>query len=407
MSRRSLATPLVVLVALALVPVATAPAGGIAAPAEERADRPLYTFVAAPDFLNQDVGDVRKLPTWRPGLPNSWTPELQASIDRFLDEIAARDPGSVLVAGDLVEGHWGRDSEGTGIFGPTRTRQQKIRALRRAADFYYDAYERRFASRGLTLHAALGDHEIGDNPWAGGRAARRFKQRHVDVAKQEFARHFTQVHGRPRYRDRPVGSPWEDTAYAVRLAPEVLLVTVDEFHRTRHDVRFEVVGQQLAWLRSTLRKARRDGVRWVVVQGHNPVLWPVRSRRSSRGHLLGGARSPFWRTLARFDVDLYLSGEVHDTSMRRARGVTQVATGGLLYAGNATYLAVQVHARRLELDVRELSGTIDRELLWQTSGPRTYRNTTYDAGSRSVGRMTLRADGRAVRATGKLVEYRG
>ena len=413
MSRRTLATALVSMVllavGLAVVPLATAPAGGRAAPvaaAVERADRPLYRFVAAPDFLNQDVGDVRQLPTWRPGLPNSWTPQLQASIDRVLDEIAARDPGSVLVAGDLVEGHWGRDSERTGLFGPTRTRQQKLRALRRAADFYYRTYERRFATRGLTLHAAVGDHEIGDNPWAGGRATRRFKQRHVDVAKQAFARHFTQVHGRPRYHDRPVGSPWADTAYAVRLAPEVLLVTVDQFHRTRADVRFEVVGRQLAWLRDTLRRARREGVRWIVVQGHNPVLWPVRSRRSSRGHLLGGARSSFWRTLVRFDVDLYLSGEVHDTSRRRAGGVTQVSTGGLLYAGNATYLSVDVHARRLELDVRELSGDVDRELLWQTSGPRTYATTTYDAGSRSVGRMTLRADGRAAQATGKLREYR-
>ncbi|HYF74449.1 MAG TPA: hypothetical protein VD864_16590, partial [Nocardioides sp.] len=92
---------------------------------------PTYEFVAAPDFLNQDVGDLRTLPRWRPGDPNSWTPELQESIDRFLDEIASLEPGSVLVPGDLVEGRWGIDRTGSGLFGPVRTTMQKRQALRR------------------------------------------------------------------------------------------------------------------------------------------------------------------------------------------------------------------------------------------------------------------------------------
>src|SRR6478736_1760254 len=134
MSRKPLAVVLAVVAAI--LPLAPARSGTAPEPAAGR-PAPLYTFVAAPDFLNQDVGDVRRLPTWRPGLSNSWTPELQESIDRFLDEIAARDPGSVLVAGDLAEGHWGRDAQHTGIFGPTGTERQRVRALRRAADFYY------------------------------------------------------------------------------------------------------------------------------------------------------------------------------------------------------------------------------------------------------------------------------
>lgn len=403
--RPALVAALVAALAGALVAAGAGGAPASAGPVPEEGGRSAYVFVAAPDFLNQDVADARTLPTWRPGLPNSWTPELEGAIDTFLDEVASHDPRAVLVAGDLVGGRWGRDDLDTGLFGPTDTPRQRSAALERAADFYFGAYRERFTERGLRLFAGLGDHDVGDNPWSGSPLA-AFKRRHVDEYKAAFAEHFTLRQGKARYRDRPVGSAAEDTAYAVRLAPELLLVTVDQFHRTRHDVRFEVVGKQLRWLRDTLREARRDGVRWIVVQGHNPVLWPVRSRSSSDGHLRGGARSPFWRTLARFDVDLYLAGEVHDTSRRRARGVTQVSTGGLLYTGNATYLTATVHRDRMVLDVRELVGSRGGPLLWQTSGPRTRSAPEYAGGSVSAGRMVLHGDGHITGARGKLREYR-
>jgi hypothetical protein len=368
---------------------------------------PSYTFVAAPDFLNQDVGDLRALPSWHRGDPNSWTPQLQQGIRRFLDEIAALDPGSVLVPGDLVEGRWGRDRLGTGIFGPVGSTAQKQRAVRRAAQFYYSTYLRRFEVRGLTLHAAVGDHEIGDNFWDHRSAWSDFKRREIGLFKAEFARHFTRLpSGQPRYRDRPVGTIWSDTAYAVRLSPDVLLVTLDEFHRRDGDVHLEVQGGQLRWLRATLKRARADGVPWVVVQGHNPVLMPVREVSSSGGHIEGGRRSPLWRTMARYGVDLYLNGEVHATTMRQADGVTQVSTGGLLYRGDATYLFARVFDDRIELDVRELAAERVAGKLWQTTGPRTLARTRYlDQPSSSVGSMTLTSDGRALNQVGLLRAY--
>lgn len=381
--------------ALATVVLASGPAETATAPAPRATT---YRFVAAPDFLNQDVGDVRRLRTWHRGLPNSWTPELQQSIDRFLDEIAAQDPASVLVPGDLVEGHWGRDDRHTRIFGPTHTERQRVRALRRAADFYFGTYASRFRARGLTLHAAVGDHDIGDNDWNNRTAYTRFKRRHLGAFKHAFVEHFTRG-----YRDRPAGTP---TAYATRLAPDVLLVSLDEFHRVRGDVRLEVVGAQLRWLERTLARARRQHVRWVIVQGHNPVITPVRNRSSSNGHIRGGASSPLWRVMTRYGVDLYLCGEVHDTTLRRQGGLTQLSTGGLLYTGHATYLLADVHDDRIDLDVREFSGDTGGPLLWQTSGPRTRSRTTYASGSASVGTMSLLANGRAVGQTGKLRTYR-
>ncbi|WP_460800292.1 metallophosphoesterase family protein [Nocardioides pacificus] len=367
-----------------------------------------YSFVAAPDFLNQDVGDVRGLPGWDPGEPTSWTPELEASMDVFLDEIAATDPRSVLVTGDLVGGHWGKDTAGTGIFGDVSTPRGQVQALRRAGDFYHSQWAGRFRSRGLTVHAAVGDHELGDNPWAGRSRAARFKREQMATFKQLFARHHTMTPtGRSRYADRPVKTPWADTAYAVRLSPEVLLVTVDVFNRTADDVRAEVVGGQLSWLRNTLRAARARGVEWILVQGHTPVATPVRTRSSSSLILERGTRSPMWRVMRKYGVDLYLAGEVHDTTLVQRDGITQISTGGLLYAGTASYLGVNVHRNRLTLDLREFSAHhLGGPKLWETSGFRTRGDVVYEPGSHSAGRVTLTRDGRALHSTGKLIPYR-
>ena len=367
---------------------------------------PNYRFVAAPDFLNQDVGDLRQLPGWRRGDPNSWTPQLQRYIRTFLDDISATDPGSVLVAGDLVEGRWGRDDTGSGIFGPVRTEAQQVAAVRRAARFYFSTYVQRFAERGLTLHAALGDHDIGDNDWDDSNRWTTFKRHHVGLFKELYARYLTQTaSGKSRYTDRPVGTPFADTAYAVHLSPDVLLVSLDEFNRRDGDVHLEVTGGQLAWLRATLERAQEEHVPWVIVQGHNPVLWPVRQVSSSGGHVEGGEDSPLWQTMARYGVDLYLNGEVHDTTMRQADGVTQVSTGGLLYRGLATYLAATVYDDRIELDVRRLPGEVEGGKLWQTTGHRTRSGTHVTGqGPVSIGSMTLLTDGTAVDQTGLLQE---
>ena len=88
-----------------------------------------------------------------------------------------------------MEGRWGRDDSGAGVFGPVRTERQRLAATRRAAATYYPAWSERLAGHGLVPYPALGDHEIGDNPWRRpGDPWIGFKRKNVPAFKQLFAR---------------------------------------------------------------------------------------------------------------------------------------------------------------------------------------------------------------------------
>jgi hypothetical protein len=394
----------------ALLPLTGPAAADTETPVPAPVQEPAYRFVAAPDIFNQDIADLTGQLGWNWWEPNSWTPELELAVDTVLDEIAAQQPGSLLVTGDLVQGHWGRDDMKTGIFGFTDTPADRRQSLRRAGSLYHSTNAERFAERGLTLHAAVGDHDLGDNPWAGATARLRFKRNFQDVFRDVFADAYnTRPNGSSRYANRPTGTPWRRTAYAVRLHPDVLLVTLDEFHKTKRGVAVEVVGGQLAWLQRTLAAAKRQRIPWVVVQGHVPVLKPVRTRGSSALSLRHGRRSPVWRTMVKGGVDLYLAGEVHATTLRTADGITQITTGAPIFQGRAAYLTAEVYGDRMDLAVHEFKaqyGAFPKEI-WQGSGMKTEGDLAYPDPSTVVGTATLPRGGVVTRGTGNLVPYWG
>ena len=346
-----------------------------AVPAAPELSAGAYRVISTPDFLNQDVADLtadgrRTFVDERTGeVANSTNAEYDAALDHVIGEMASHGTDDVLVAGDLVEGRWGRDDARTGVFGPVRTEAQRLRAWRRAAAVYYPAWRQRFADHGLTTYTALGDHEIGDDPWQ----ARRnrwvdFKRRHVPQFKEIYAEQMlADADGRPRFADRPRGQA-RDTAYAVRLDPDVLLVTVDVFERRGGDVHMSVDAAQLRWLRRVLRQARQDDVAWVMVQGHVPMTGDVRTRNSSHLVYEKGVRSPFWRTMVEGGVDVYLSGEVHDQTVHQRDGILEVSHGSLLYRGEASYVVGQASSKRLVLENHQFRGEIDfADRLWTTS----------------------------------------
>lgn len=370
--------------------------GGDGGGSDDGAGGSAWTFVSFPDFLNADIGDVSALTT----AVNSTNSAHEAAIKAVLDAMAAEEPDFVLVAGDLVNGHWSQDASGMQVFGPVGTLQEKTAAVTAAANLYYSQWKQRFIDRGLEVYAALGDHDIGDNDWA----ANQDKAFLVPTHKQQWAKHFTlDANGNPLFAIRPVGTAFENTAYAVRHK-NVLIVTVDVFRQddpavsidsNTGSVRNDVIGEQLAWLDSTLASAAVDPqIDHVIVQGHVPVLGPVRKQNSSGLMLRGGGDSEFWQTLANHKVDAYFAGEVHDMSASNYAGVEQVVHGGIMgYAPTISYLVGRVHPDRIELELKSASlvyPTDDTTRLWQTGSnrPRAQYSISPD-GFSSAGTLVL------------------
>ena len=392
-----------------------------------------FRFLSSPDFFNADIGDLSTLPGWSafvagwhqrfPGVPvpNSWNDHQAALVDQILGQFAAEKPDDVLVAGDTVAGHWGEDKwyvhghkVRTGIFGPTSDRSERMAALDRAADFYFGAYEDFFADRGLRLWPAIGDHEYGDNPWSGSNPSHRLKRAAFPTIRKRFDENLV----RPRIANgadvsRPAG-PASRTAYATYLDPEVLLVSLDDFHPTGKAVTPRIDRRQLAWVRSVLAAADRAGTDWIIVQGHLPIVPTVRVSHSSAICYRGGTRSPLWRTMVRHHVDLYLNGEVHDNSVNTVDGITQISHGGLFAKaytkGSTAYLVGDITGGKLSLTLKrwDITAAQSTPRVWQTT-PKTpvLWAKTLSAKPRTIGTMTVTKNRRILSQRGLLREYRG
>jgi hypothetical protein len=225
----------------------------------------------------------------------------------------------------------------------------------------------------------------------------------VPELREAWARWFTHRHGRYTYaRHPPGGTQHAASAYAF-ARPPVMLISVDVFQQRRDgSVRIEVVGQQLRWLRRVLRAANADpAIRFIIVQGHAPVLPVAAGFHSSRLTVAGGASSAFWHTLEAGHVDAYLTGEFHVIADANAGGVEQIAHGSILGDAAFNYLRVDVFPKRLSLHVyvAQVARAGDRRM-WQFGGGWPLAHPVVE---RFVpeGSMEITADGRKIGRTGR------
>ena len=343
---------------------------GVGVPMPVRpAGEPDYRFLSSPDFMNADVANLKSYGRHRPGMPNSWNASWAYTVSTIMDQFAAEKPADVLVAGDLVNGHWIEDERSTRVFGRYDQGVNNTRAaLKRAADFYYTQWRIRFERRGLDVHAGIGDHELGDNPWRG--SPRTDLRRSMGTTfKGRFAANLV---ARKHYPWAPPG-PAHGTAFATMLDPEMLLVSIDPFLITRTDIEPRVDPQQLRWIDKTLARAKARGVDWIVVQGHLPIATPVRKWGSSSLHYQGGVGSPLWKVMARNDVDIYLNGEVHNITFTHQDGISQISHGGIVGSaplsgqGGTNYVLGEIFGDQMFLRVnRFAAASVDRRRrLWQ------------------------------------------
>ena len=293
---------------------ADVPAGGV------ESVRP-WRFVCIPNFVNADLAYPQ--PGW------------EETLDCVLKAIKAEDPEFVLVPGDLVTGRWGdKDS---------------IKAL---AEIYYTAWVKRMEDHGLKFYAAVGDHEIGDNPWPPEKAKLAY------TFKKQFQKHL----------GMPLNGPLRMKGTAFWLVHEnALIAAVDVFERgegPQGGIVAKVTGEQIEWLDRVL--SENPGVEHVIVMGHTPVLGPVAKESSSGLMLDSGCESPLWQTLRKHAADLYLCGEVHAITCTQADGILQIAHGGLFgYNPRVNYLVATIHEDRIDLELKEIEIVNEGGRLWQ------------------------------------------
>jgi 3',5'-cyclic AMP phosphodiesterase CpdA len=348
MIRRYVAILLTAFVA-SLIPTWT-PAPRAATPADSTQAAESWTFVSIPDFLNVDT--VYPQPGW------------EETLGYVLDAIESEDPDFVLVPGDLVMGRWWSEE-----------------TIDKYAAIYYPAWIERMEAHGLKFYAALGDHEIGDNPWPPERAA----------LVPAFRRAFRD------YLRMPLNGPegLEGTAYHF-LHKNTLFLSVDVFEPgegEQGDMVIRVSGSQLEWFKETL--AANIDVDHIVVMGHTPILGPVRKETTSGLMLEGGRRSALWRAMVLGDVDLYLCGEVHAVTCIERDRIQQVVHGGLFgYNPKVNYLVVRISSDAMELEIKELDIICEGDDLWQQglSRPRErirIREEIRERGFVTIGTMVI------------------
>lgn len=314
------------------------------------------TFVSSPDFFNFDV-------------PNPM-PEWEDAIDWYLTQVKAEDPDYFLVAGDLVDGRWHNMEESVEHMGLV----------------YYEDWKRRMDEHDLNPMPAIGDHEMGDDPWPDDKA------KLAPTFKETFRRHFD-LPGEQYQGDEAV-------AYYVREG-NVLFLTVDEYEYRDGDIHTTVSNGQLEWVETVLDE-QGPKVDFIVVQGHNPVFGNPEATSSSQLMVDGGRDSEFWQVMKEAGVDLYLCGEFHALTTNKADGIWQVVHGTSWGRKGhiQSYLVGKSSPDRLEVSIHTFPFDVKGEQIWNmnkgASGPydvvRIPKSTRQNKPD-TAGTITIKKDG--------------
>lgn len=283
----------------------------------------------------------------------------------------------ILMPGDSNGGHWDTPQFIKKNFPGATAEESVLKAGHYCYSGMIDAFRRGGYSR---LIMAVGDHEMGDNPWAAGSAVSRCQPQFREAFSREFNR--SPVDGRFLYDEpigkaasRPLGTKYEETSYAYRYK-NVLFVTVDAFHQEDPDKKIgvegsvtgTVTGPHLQWLEKVLSEARKDaGIKHIFVQSHLPVIYPVRKVNSSGMMMDGGMDSPFWETLRKYEVDLYFAGEVHANTVTKdpKSNVVQLVSRGNFFNNFQT---LDISDNRIEVTCYNQTGEKPSEGRYEESG---------------------------------------
>ncbi len=240
-----------------------------------------FCFTSFPDLFNWNI----KYP--QPG----W----EDAVGWFLEGMKKEGPAFSLLAGDIMDARWWTDPE----------------EVRRETQLYWSGFKKRFEDKGIKLYIAPGDHEYGDDQGL----------RKMNLAPV-FAEQFASL------LDMPRNGPEHKKGLAYSFAKQNLaVISVDTFEDAGNRMSMTVSGKQLAWFEEQLKK--HQDKEFIIVQGHVPVVGPVRSKNSSANMLEGGTDTAFWKTMVKYGVDAYFCGEHHRITVTKHDGIWQIVHGAL------------------------------------------------------------------------------
>lgn len=311
-------------------------------------------FTSVPDIFNWNIGNPQ--PGW------------EESINWFFDRLQEEGPDFTLNAGDIMDARWWTDAK----------------QVQEKTEEYWVGFKKRFDERGMTVYVAPGDHEYGDD--------RGLTMGHI---ARVFGDQFTKLMGMPH--NGPANHMGR--TFYVRKN-NLLIITLDTFEDKGRKFAYNVGDEQLAWMEETL-VANKDAD-FIVVQGHLPIVGPVRSKDSSASMLEGGTDSGLWKLMVKHGVDVYLCGEHHRITVKKRDGIWQIVHGALW--GTQTdlnYLRGTVRSKEMKLELQEF----DVEYSGGYIGDHPHRNPKNKP--RETVTITDKARNEGPRLTGTLVLLSG
>jgi hypothetical protein len=311
------------------------------------------------------------------GLNPSWVEFLRTEIADITS-----DADVVLHQGDQVEGRWGQDCDGRGVFGPVGTWAERIRALTLAGNIYYSRIRHFWGDRDVLF--GMGDHEIGDIGPRGITPAGTFTYRAHRYWNRLWHRHY----GASRYASR---------------RGRVGIITLDPFMKTPRGIVARISDADLDWTRDKIADWRSHGVTWFLVQSEIPAIGPNRGTGTSGLLLRNG--DEVWRRFASMGVDLFLAAEFHNDTTYTREGMTpvQVVHGG--FHLRASWLVIDEYEDHLQLTLMASRGSsVGDETIWATACKNRLPRHPVPGTPQVTGTMTIHADGTTSNRTGRLRE---
>jgi len=270
-----------------------------------------------------------------------------------------------VLPGDIQNGIWYTE-EFVNQIGASNTQQ----AVLQAGENCYGTVMKLFKKAGYgKVLMAVGDHELGDDGWAPESNKTKVIPEYRHTLAKEFNRDpdtgaflFSDAIGNAD--SSPLGTPFSETSFAYKYK-NVLFITVDAFQVVGSgEISFinrklgiggagvvtgTVEGAHLDWFKDVLIEAQKDdGIKYIFVQSHLPILLPVRRLNSSGQSVDYAENSLFWKMMRRYGVDIYFSGEVHANTVTKdtESNLLQIVTRGNSFQN---FLNVQVMDNSLHI----------------------------------------------------------